>query len=195
MNVMSLIRPSRAMNQAAADAFDEKYGEALNDAVWEILEKYKISSQSKLAVIISLSLKKFLLGLVQKQSAFEQWCISQQLPNSPESTKKNYPMHMALTVTNHNITRITPEFDLLLKIDLGRNKASFHAENLLEQYASEISVANSENAAFEVLGSIIRRAINIYCPDSQNNKHLTFSSDQEDYMRDIGRIRERLSPK
>ena len=186
-------------NRAAIRTFDQKYGFAISTATQEIIDKYGIDPESKLARIIKISLTKCILGLEKKLDIYSDW-FNKHNPSRRELSKdfnRNYPN------TNDLLERMiigfgpSPEMDKLLRVDIGRNKVVSNIHDLISKHKgsidADIQIAERD-PEYKVLGSIIGRTIKIYNEPCKQHVPATFPRTPKQTMARLRALREKYEP-
>ena len=162
---MSELKP--AYKQAlldARDAFNEKYGDSINVALSEVLDKYGIDSKSELAHVLRITMGKVMQGLEQKRSFYDDWFKrhSQESEFVADNYFEIYPSHSTDYGLIFSDTSFSPELERLLTLDIGRNRVVMHAVNLITQHIGDVTKPSFGDTSIDITGSIIARAFKMY---------------------------------
>lgn len=148
----------------ARDRFDDRYRGPIADAVAEVVRDYDIAPDSELHRVISVAMRKFVLGLDQKLDIYTDWFNKHAAgsPNFVDGFKKTYPRYTKGMGKLVEKADFSPELEKLLRLDIGRSRVTSHAHQLIRERQDDIGLKPFGDASYDVLGSVVKQAIMIY---------------------------------
>ncbi len=193
---MSELKP--AYKQAlrdACDAFEEKYGAAIEAALIDVRDVYGIEAETRLAHILEVSMRKFILGLDQKLGVYTAWfnTCSADSPEISQGFEKTYPTYAKGVQWIVDQAVPSPELEALLSLDIGRSRVTLRTHQLIQENQGDIGKKPFGDASYDVLGSVIKRAIMSYY--AQNGHAIKVGVDPtfKSAIPMLSRLRDRLS--
>lgn len=190
---MSISKDYRTANWEFKKAFELKYGQAIEVASKDILFRYGIITDAKLAKVVTTALRKFLQALELRTNAYVHWHLANENHLDTLEDKFGRAMHSNtfLMIRSRGSGVINQEgFKDLMKIDMGRSKVVMHTIKLIAQHQNDItntSLKRSKNPSEKLLGSIIRQAVDIYHKVNGNRVKVSFTNTPQKTVTELKR--------